>query len=530
MRTSIARGGRDLMATHPKFAANDEQESGVAEEIKDRLSNELVFALVGPLGSGVSTTAAMIRERLTGPYAYECPPILKPSDVIREKASLIGAAPPTVQSSASYVHTMQDLGNELRSKFGNNYLIEKTIENIFLFRQERGGYAGEVELPGRRAYIIDSIKHMQELELLRSIYGESLCVIGVFAPDQIRSQRLTDLGYPEAERLKVMDRDQGEVMTFGQDTRNVFVEADFFICNDRRKVDIGETLDRFLELIFDISVRTPTMREATMYEAEAASAKSACMSRQVGASIVSQNGELIAVGWNDVPKFGGGLYSEDDRRSLNEDSKEFSDRDFRCHNWSGGVCHNDQNKERIINQVVDNVSKIEGADAERRAAIEAAVAKTDVKSLIEFSRSIHAEMEAILSVAREGKHSLVGAILFTNTYPCHNCARHIVAAGITEVVYIKPYKKSLALKLHDDAITEVPDEKGKVLFRQYDGIAPSVYFKIFLTPRERKGGGKIVIHERNAALPVFRVPLDAKRNYEDKVIADLARKEQSERA
>lgn len=507
--------------------ANDQSDFGVAEEIKDRLSSELVFALVGPLGSGVSTTASLIHEKLTGPYKYKCPPVLRPSDVIKEKAALLGEAAPDNPNSASYVNKMQDLGNELRKKFGNNYLIEKNIEKMYLFRKSEGGYDGDVELPGRRAYVIDSIKHMEELELLRSIYGESLCVIGVFAPDKIRDERLKDLGFPEGERLEVMDRDQEEVMTFGQDTRNVFVESDFFVCNDKRKADVEQSIDRFLELIFDISVRTPTRRESTMYEAEAAAAKSACMSRQVGASIVSAAGELIAVGWNDVPKFGGGLYSEDDRNSIIKDPPSIVDKDNRCHNWGGGICHNDKNKKRIIDQVVDSVSKIEGASKEQRRAIEGAVARTDVKSLIEFSRSIHAEMEAILSVAREGKHSLVGATLFTNTYPCHNCARHIVAAGISEVVYIRPYKKSLALKLHHDAITEVPDDGGKVLFRQYDGVAPSIYFKIFLTPKERKDGGKKVKTERGEALPVFRIALDGKRDYEDKVIADLAKKEHS---
>lgn len=371
---------------------------------------------------------------------------------------------------------------------------------------------------------------MEELNLLRSIYGETLCVVGVFAPDEIRSRRLENLGYPEAERRRVMNRDQGEVMTFGQDTRKVFVESDFFICNDKREADIQEAIDRYLDLIFDVAVRTPTRRESTMYEAEAASAKSACMSRQVGASIVSHGGELIAVGWNDVPKFGGGLYGEDDRRTLNDKGDEFVDSDKRCHNWAGGVCHNDQNKERIIGQVVDKIAKLEGADAEKAKSIEEAVASTDVKSLIEFSRSIHAEMEAILSVAREGKHSLVGATLFTNTYPCHNCARHIVASGITEVVYIRPYRKSLALKLHYDAITEIPGEKGKVLFRQYDGVAPSTYLRIFRSDRERKSDGKIVKLDRETALPIFRVPLDAQRDYEDKVIADLVEKEHEESA
>lgn len=511
-----------------KAPANDQNASGVAKTFEERLSKELVFALVGPLGSGVSTAANLLRERLTGPFKYECPQILKPSDVIREQVALLEKTAPELESSAAYVDKMQDLGNDLRKRFGNNYLVEKIIEKIQVFRKANGGYKGDVELPGRRAYIIDSIKNMDELRLLRSIYGETLCVIGVFAPDQIRNRRLENLGFPEVERKKVMNRDQGEVMTFGQDTRKVFVESDFFICNDRREADVQEAIDRYLDLVFDISVRTPTRREATMYEAEAASAKSACMSRQVGASIVSAKGELIAVGWNDVPKFGGGLYGEDDRRKFDEISNDFVDRDQRCHNWGGGICHNDQNKERIIGQVVEKISKLEGASAEKRKSIEEAVSSTDVRALIEFSRSIHAEMEAILSVAREGKHSLVGATLFTNTYPCHNCARHIVASGITEVVYIRPYKKSLALNLHYDAITEVPDEPGKVLFRQYDGVSPSVYLRMFRPDRERKDGGKLVKRDRNTAIPIFRVPLDAQRDYEDQVIADLVQKEQGE--
>lgn len=513
------------MATKPQEIVADQNESGVAEDIKDRLSSELVFALVGPVGSGVSTTANLIHEKLTGPYKYECPPILRPSDVIKEKAPLLGKEAPGNRNSSSYVNKMQDLGNEIRRKFGNNYLVEKTIEKMHVFRKDKGGYEGDLEMPGRRAYIIDSIKHMDELRLLRSIYGHTLIVIGIFAPDKIRDQRLSDLGFSEEERAKVMSRDQGEVMTFGQDTRKVFVEADLFICNDRRKADVEEAVDRFLELIFDVGVRTPTLRESTMYKAESAAAKSACMSRQVGASIVSSSGELIAIGWNDVPKFGGGLYSEDDRRVFDKKSENFVDGDKRCHNWAGGICHNDQSKARLITEVVDEIAKIDGADSKKRASIETAVTNTEIKALIEFSRSIHAEMEAILSVAREGKHSLVGATLFTNTYPCHNCARHIVAAGIKEVVYIKPYKKSLALRLHSDSITEVPDEDDKVLFRQYDGVAPSIYFRIFLTTRERKNEGKIVRNTPSTALPVFRVPLDAKSSYEDKVIADLAKKE-----
>lgn len=150
---------------------------------------------------------------------------------------------------------------------------------------------------------------------------------------------------------------------------------------------------------------------------------------------------------------------------------------------------------------------------------------TEIDSLIEFSRSIHAEMEAILAVAREGRHSLIGATLYTNTYPCHNCARHIVASGITSVVYIEPYLKSLATKLHYDAITENPAEKSKVIFRQYDGVAPHNYLKIFRPETPRKVDGRRAPKNPAAALPIFRVQLDAQVDYESKVIADLSGKE-----
>jgi deoxycytidylate deaminase len=324
-----------------------------------------------------------------------------------------------------------------------------------------------------------------------------------------------------------MDRDQGELATFGQDTRKLFLSSDFFICNDKRIEDVRESVERYLDLVFDVSIRTPTRAESAMYEAESASANSACMSRQVGASIVSRDGELIAVGWNDVPKYGGGLYSEDDRHVVDVATKAVENRDFRCHNWRGGVCHNDENRARLMDQVTDKIIAVPSLGAVVKSEVRDAVSKTDISAIIEFSRSIHAEMEAILSIAREGRNSLVGATLYTNTYPCHNCARHIVVSGIKNVIYIKPYKKSLALKLHDDAISEMVGDNDKVIFRQFDGVAPRNYLRMFTPTTERKKNGRLDRKPRTMALPIFRVALDSQRDYEDKVIADLAKKEQT---
>ena len=71
--------------------------------------------------------------------------------------------------------------------------------------------------------------------------------------------------------------------------------------------------------------------------------------------------------------------------------------------------------------------------------------------LTEFGRPVHAEMSAITDAARRGV-TVASATLYTTTYPCHGCARHILSAGIARVVYVEPYAKSLTHNLHEDAL------------------------------------------------------------------------------
>ncbi|MCP2807341.1 deaminase, partial [Salmonella enterica subsp. enterica serovar Typhimurium] len=71
---------------------------------------------------------------------------------------------------------------------------------------------------------------------------------------------------------------------------------------------------------------------------------------------------------------------------------------------------------------------------------------TGLLGITEYGRAVHAEMEALLSAARNGI-AIRGGTLYTTTYPCHNCAKHIVAAGIKKVKFVEPYPKSYATKM-----------------------------------------------------------------------------------
>jgi dCMP deaminase len=53
-------------------------------------------------------------------------------------------------------------------------------------------------------------------------------------------------------------------------------------------------------------------------------------------------------------------------------------------------------------------------------------------------RAVHAELNAILQCAVTGTSS-VGCTLFTTSFPCVGCAKAIVQAGVSRVIYLRPY-------------------------------------------------------------------------------------------
>ena len=95
------------------------------------------------------------------------------------------------------------------------------------------------------------------------------------------------------------------------------------------------------------------------------------------------------------------------------------------------------------------------------------------------------------------------------------------------MVYVEPYPKSLATKLHNDAVSEDENELGKKLvFLQYNGIAPKHILKLFkMTARRKTKDGRLVHFDKQHALPVIRVSLDDYATHEKYVVARLSENE-----
>jgi deoxycytidylate deaminase/dephospho-CoA kinase len=440
-------------------------------------SAEIVIGLVGYAGSGCTAMAKSLNAALLR-AGYKVHRI-KLSTII-EKNSPKNTIP-LVGDDIEYrgIQTLQravalqDAGDEIR-KDKEYSLASLAIEEII--EKRGGGKIGEAKI----AYILDSLKNISEVELLRDVYGSTFRLIALHCERSRRFNRLFGSLGSEAKFAgasidhieRFMDRDEMDAkMAHGQQVRDVFHLADYFIddnVDEKINVENNDDLKRFFEILLGANFHRPRPHETAMYTAFSAALRSSCLSRQVGAALVSSDDQIIAIGSNDVPKFGGGTYLEG------------SFPDHRCAYWSrtltgGGTfigCHNTRHKNYIEKEISEVIRvhigaglaasvKKELGEASSGPALSAINAYFDdhlaefsppkVRDLLEFSRSIHAEMDALFSAARQGKSTL-GTTVFCTTFPCHNCARHMVTAGVKAVYYVEPYVKSLAVELHADSI------------------------------------------------------------------------------
>ena len=64
----------------------------------------------------------------------------------------------------------------------------------------------------------------------------------------------------------------------------------------------------------------------------------------------------------------------------------------------------------------------------------------------EICRGLHAEQNALLQAARYGIN-IEGASIYITTQPCVVCAKMLINAGISEIIYQNPYPDELSMEL-----------------------------------------------------------------------------------
>lgn len=452
-------------------------EAEVAEVGAWPADGELLVGLVAPIGVDLDAVAeALVRALDSVEYQAF---LVRFTDVLTGLGGEFADVPGGPLDDR--YNRLMDLGNLLRERADSPAAMAMLgVWGIGAARER--AIAGNAR---RRAFVLRQLKRPEEVAALRRMYGEHFVLVAAYTQE---AERADALGRAIAESRNDMDarsyrdaayalvqRDEREEDENGQQLRDTFWRADLFVDPANRDL-LDSDVHRFVELLFARRVSTPTRDEFAMFHAWASAMRSGSLARQVGAVIFDEKGSLLASGTNDVPRFGGGLYWEGDPDDSRDHHTGHDASDIRRAQMVAQLLES-LSEAGWLTGVPDDASFTDLAEQALRAP-DGPLSGSRVAAVLEYIRAAHAEQAALMDAARRGI-STQRAQMAVTTFPCHECARLIVAAGIERVSYVEPYPKSLAASMYDDSITVGKPAEGKVLFEPFLGVAPRIYARVF---------------------------------------------------
>ena len=405
----------------------------------------LVIGLTGPFGSGCSTVANVLGH-LEPQFKLS-----KLSDEVREAW--------TSHEEATR-HELQALGDKLRGEHGGGHLASETVRRL------------EEDEVSHKRVVIDGIRNTSEIEFLRDRFGDRFFLFAIFAPTDIRWERVRDdyvkHGQDEQDFLGDDRRDANEETPHGQQVELCVDQSDVFLRNsvNLSALQLGtmlkEKVSAYVDLLTRVSPRYPTLDEVLMNIAFSAAHSTRCLKRQVGAVIATERGEPISVGYNENP-----------------------DKILPCVD-EFGECFRD----RIRNEHFFQLSESKTVCPKCGKKIEQTIGppwrcgscKVNLERYffpdraMKWCTALHAEERAIINA--HGR-VLDGSIIYTTAFPCFLCAEKILQAGISRIVFADPYPDILSAELLEHANPPVEVER-------FEGVRSGSFDRIFGRVREMK--------------------------------------------
>lgn len=491
---------------------------------------ELFFGLVGPAGTDLNTVVdaltASLKARSYDVYPIRLSKLLCEQDVDLSKV--------WSGLEEERIRAAMDAGNRLCEELDANDAVMRLglakVRNIRRTYYTKNGIppdASEAKPIPCAAYIFTSLKRPEEADLLRQVCRDAFFLLSVYEP---RHKRIRNLAHKISKshhaamsqkhvahaEVLIEDDEEEEDKPYGQRVGLVFHRGDFFV---EQNDALSKNIDRFVRLIFGAPFITPSRDEYGIFLAHAIALRSADLSRQVGAVVLSEDGDVISEGCNEVPLQGGGAVWHDTALRSGYDN-----RDYKVGHDASSI-----SKLEIFSEIIERLREVKwlspdigGKTIEELKAFafhaysdgpakykKGILKNTRLSSILEYGRVVHAEMHALSSAARLGR-SVKGATLYTTTFPCHMCARHIIAAGLKTVVYIEPYPKSATRELYGSMVEIDGDpcaSDGALRFIPFNGVAPKQYFQRFSMTRRKDGKGYAFPENYLVNAPQIQTPI-----------------------
>ncbi|WP_315492888.1 hypothetical protein [uncultured Pseudomonas sp.] len=344
---------------------------------------------------------------------------------------------------ATFTKLYQESGDNIRSSgFANNNIFDANkLFNFpkhlnFLIKLVRRSTTAK-KMPCR--IVVDAIRNPYEAFFLKRRYA-NFYLISVNTPNSKRMSSLHEYRRLSIKEISDLDNKEypgkisGANKFIAQNIQACIEIADVHIHNSKtsefHQNDLVSQLAWYLALMMHPGLVMPTSVENCMQIAYTVKQSSGCISRQVGAVITDISYSVKSVGWNSTPQgqtpcllrsaedllggVNGADYSEYEKND-NVFRKALSDKYF-------GLIKSGATQKRNIPFCFKSIqNEIEGE-------------KNQV-----HTRSLHAEENAFLQIAKYGGQKLIGGVLFTTASPCELCAKKAYQLGVTKIIYIDPY-------------------------------------------------------------------------------------------
>ena len=273
--------------------------------------------------------------------------------------------------------------------------------------------------------------------------------------------------------LKDQEETHQDLKKFGQNLFSCYSMANFFLYQNK---NLSRQIQRFIYILFNDPFAEPTYEEYFMFCAQAEAYRSLDLDRQVGAVIVNDDNEIVASGFNDVSKVGGGHFAHHDHPMHEQADKEIDYRDFK---------HKQDYNHTYLDQIAKKIAHKLGLDTKDQLML-----REEITGITEFKRSTHAEMSALLDASLRGA-AVKNCTIYVNFYPCHNCTKHLIAAGIKKIIFVHPYTKSKASDMYSGMIKHglFIDEKSRpevVIFEPFLGVSPNRFMSAFTNDKDSR--------------------------------------------
>jgi len=429
--------------TYPKKKPRKKQKQ--KEKVKLARPN-LVIGLTGPFGSGCDEMRKVLESLEFHAFMI--------SDDIREELRSTNKL--IEKGEPDWRKVLQDHGNK-RRKEERGYWVNRMVERIT---------AANI---GDDKVVIDGFRNFREVQEIRKIYPHFF-LVAICAEKNERWQRVKDdYGgrYNEFERDD--RRDRSEDFDWGQSVQKCVDDADYVYYNnenffvypqgneepnsDKIRRMLQKQAEGFVPLMQGVDgCRGPNPEEVQMAAAYAQSNSSTCLKRHVGAVItIKQDGKEfpISMGFNENPP---GVPTCFDLQVCCKDEDMTAKLKARGKGINCPSCkeHHEDLSEPWICKCGENLKEYLYPNRN-----------------MELCTAVHAEERAILSL---GGRSAKGGRLYATTFPCFQCARLILDAGIDEVVYVEAYPMKETAEFL---------QKNGVKVKPFTGFTARAFFRIF---------------------------------------------------